>query len=180
MSKVIKMTLSEKSIQSAIKEIRKYQQKFQTKLETFTEELAKVGIPVVHSNMEKAAFTVDSKGITSGADTSHTVDTVRVDTSDGKVQVNLVASGKDILFIEFGAGVYYNGAKGSSPHPKGQEFGFLIGSYGLGHGAQKVWGYYDESGALVLTHGVAATMPVYRAYLEIIQQYVAIAKRVFG
>lgn len=180
MSKVIKMTLSEKSIQNAIKEIRKYQQEFQTKLETFTTELAKVGIPVINENMEKAAFTVDSNGILSGAETSHTVDTVRVDSSDGKVQVNLVVHGHDVAFIEFGAGVYYNGAKGSSPHPNGEKLGFTIGSYGLGHGARKIWGYYDESGALVLTHGVAATMPIYRAYLELLQQYAAIAKRVFG
>lgn len=84
------------------------------------------------------------------------------------------------MFIEFGAGVYYNGSAGASPHPKGQEFGFLIGSYGAGHGQQKVWGYYDETGELVMTHGVEATMPLFKAEQKIIDEYVSVAKRVFS
>ena len=73
-----------------------------------------------------------------------------------------------------------HGEAGTSPHPKGQEFGFLIGSYGVGHGVQKVWGYYDETGALVMTHGVEATMPVLKAYQKIITDYISVAKKVFG
>ena len=84
------------------------------------------------------------------------------------------------MFIEFGAGVFYNGAAGSSPHDKGVVNGMVIGSYGEHHGIQKVWGYYDDDGTLVLTHGVEAQMPVYKADMEIIQKYVEVARRVFS
>ena len=84
------------------------------------------------------------------------------------------------MFIEFGSGTSYNGAVGSSPHPKGEEFGYTIGSYGKGYGARKVWGYYAESGELVLTRGVKATMPVYEADKEIIKSVTKVARKVFG
>ena len=74
----------------------------------------------------------------------------------------------------------YNGSTGSSPHPLGAQYGFLIGSYGMGNGSKQVWGYYADSGELVLTRGTKATMPMYSADLEIINNVVAIAKGVFG
>ena len=43
-----------------------------------------------------------------------------------------------------------------------------------------MWGYYDETGTLVMTHGVEATMPVLKAYEKIIADYVSVARRVFG
>ena len=44
---------------------------------------------------------------------------------DGRL---VVAHGDEVTFIEFGAGVYYNGAVGTSPHPKAGNL--TIGSYG--------------------------------------------------
>ena len=177
--KVIKCSLSQKSIQNAIQELRSYQSELRRKTELFVKKLAEVGIPVIDENMAKASFTYDDKGIQSGSDTSHYTH-VEIHTFGDYAQANLIVENKSILFIEFGAGVYYNGAAGASPHPKGQEVGFLIGSYGAGHGQKKVWGYYDDSGQLVLTHGVEATMPVLKAYNEIIQKCVKVAKEVFG
>ena len=177
--KVIKCSLSQKSIQNAIQELRSYQSELSRKTEIFVKRLAEIGIPVIDENMAKANYTYDEKGIRSGSDTSHYTH-VEIHTFGDYAQANLIVEGKSLFFIEFGAGVYYNGSVGTSPHPKGQEFGFLIGSYGAGHGQQKVWGYYDDSGQLVLTHGVEATMPLFHAHEEIIQKYVKVAKEVFG
>ena len=47
-------------------------------------------------------------------------------------------------------------------------------------GVQKIWGYYGDSGELILTHGVEAQMPVYKADMEIIQKYTEVARRVFS
>lgn len=174
----IKMTLSQTSIQNAIKELRQYQNRLQEKTKEFVRELGNVGIPVVDKNMADANFTYGSNGIVSGSDTSHTA-VVNVTNNGFVARADLVVSGKELMFIEFGAGVYYNGAAGSSPHPKGQEFGMVIGSYGLGNGQKTVWGYYDKDGELVLTHGTKATMPVYKAELEMIRKYVSVAKKVF-
>lgn len=149
------------------------------KCDELVRRLAESGIPVIESHMAQAGFTYDEEGIQSGSDTEHRT-YVKVDSLIGMSRAALVLEGREVLFIEFGAGVSYNGSVGSSPHPKGQENGFLIGTYGMGHGSQQIWGYYADSGELVLTHGTKATMPMYNADMEIINNVVRIAREVFG
>lgn len=177
--KTLKADLSISSIRKLQKDLEKYKDSLNYKVKIFAEKLAESGIPVINSNMAKAAFTVDEKGIQSGADPQHYTH-VKLHAFGDYARADLIVEGSELLFIEFGAGVYYNGTAGSSPYPKGQEFGYVIGSYGKGHGVQKVWGYYADSGELILTHGVEATMPVYKASLEIAENVVKIAKQVFG
>ena len=177
--KILKSDLSISGIKALQKELEKYKDSLTFKCRLLAEKLAESGIPVINENMAKAAFTVDEKGIQSGADPQHYTH-VKLNSFGDYARADLIVEGKELLFIEFGAGVYYNGAAGTSPHPKGEEFGYVIGSYGKGHGVQKVWGYYADSGELILTHGVEATMPVYKASLEIAQNVVKIAKQVFG
>lgn len=176
--KKLTATLSISSIGKLQDDLRKYQSDIAKKTEAFIIKLAESGIPVIDENMAKATFTVDEKGIQSGADPQHYTH-IKLKSFGGHFIADLITEGKELLFIEFGAGVYYNGAAGTSPHPKGGEFGYVIGSYGKGHGVQKVWGYYADSGELILTHGVEATMPVYKASLEIAQNVVKIAREVF-
>lgn len=177
--KTLKADLSISSIRNLQKELEKYSDKLTYKCRLLAEELAKAGIPVINENMAKATFTVDEKGIQSGADPQYYTH-IKLNTFGDYARADLIVEGKELLFIEFGAGVYYNGAAGTSPHPKGEEFGYVIGSYGKGHGVQKVWGYYADSGELILTHGVEATMPMYKASLEIADKVVEVAKKVFG
>lgn len=175
----INILLSEKSINESIRQLQQYKNWLIKKTSQLAKELAEVGIPVIETNIADASYTFDSKGVRSGSNTEH-YSYVKLNNFGSYSQANLIVEGEEILFIEFGAGVYYNGEAGTSPHPKGQEFGFLIGSYGVGHGVQKVWGYYDETGALVMTRGVEATMPVLKAYQKIITDYISVAKKVFG
>ncbi|MCD7724292.1 MAG: hypothetical protein LUI12_01845 [Clostridiales bacterium] len=170
--------LSAKSIERLKNDLLNYQKSLQDKTDEFVKRLAEVGIPVVNAKMAEANFTVDEKGIVSGSDTNHNA-YVRLQSFGTYSQATLIVEGAELLFIEFGSGVHYNGAAGTSPNPKGQEFGYTIGSYGKGHGKQDTWGYIDDSGALVLTHGTKATMPVYSASLEIIDKYKKVAKEVF-
>lgn len=92
----------------------------------------------------------------------------------------VVATGKDAVFIEFGAGIHFNGEAGSSPHPDGGGLGFTIGSFGLGHGKREVWGYYDSGHNLHLTHGVKAEMPLYRTMIAVADDIANIATEVFS
>ncbi len=177
--KTLKADLSVSSIRNLQRELEKYRDSLTYKCELLVKQLAEAGIPVIDENMAKAAFTVDKKGIQSGADPQHYTQ-VKINTFGSYARADLIVEGTELLFIEFGAGVYYNGSAGTSPHPKGEEFGYVIGSYGKGHGVQKVWGYYADSGELILTHGVEATMPMYKASLEIAQNVIKIAKDVFG
>lgn len=176
----INISLSGKSVNEAIRQLQQYKNWLIKKTSLLVKELAEVGIPVIDENMAKASYTYDEKSVRSGSDTSHRTYVEMSGFQSGTATAKLIVEGKEILFIEFGAGVYYNGEAGNSPHPKGVVNGMIIGSYGEGHGVQKVWGYYDESGKLILTHGVEAQMPVYKAEMEIVQKYIKVARRVFS
>lgn len=77
----------------------------------------------------------------------------------------ITAIGEDVLYEEFGTGVYYNGA-GSYPIEKSPDIGG-IGSQGKGYGNRNTWGFYKDDihdrDHLILTHGNKAFMPMYNA-----------------
>ena len=84
-----------------------------------------------------------------------------------------------LLAIEFGAGVHYN----PTPNPFiSSEFPYGVGTFpGQTHAYQDTWFYWDEnSQEWKPTHGVKATMPMYSADMEIIQNVVKFAKEVFA
>lgn len=168
--KVIKCGLSQKSIQNAISEIRKYQEVLLDKNQLFVQKLCELGIPVIDQNI--AAAQGDS-------DKNHNT-YIKINSFGSYAQAQLIVEGRDLVFIEFGSGIHYNGSAGSSPHPKGQEFGYTIGSYGQGKGANDYWFYYADTGESVMSRGTEATMPVYKASMEILQNIRRIAREVFG
>ena len=101
----------------------------------------------------------------------------------------LIATGKTVtsedrepfytlLAVEFGAGIFYN----STENPKAPELGFGVGTYpGQIHAFEDGWYYWDDNTETWrYTHGIKATMPMYNAEQQIIQQYVKIAREVFG
>lgn len=91
-----------------------------------------------------------------------------------------VTAGGEAVFVEFGAGVRYNGPAGSSPHPIGADFGYLIGEYGKKKGRNpEGWDYVDEAGNVVHTYGVKAQMFMYNAAKQLTEEAPEIAKKVF-
>ena len=169
-NKTIKMELSHKSIQDTIKQLRAYQKSLVSKNEEFVRRLAELGIPVIDENIALAQ---------GDSDKSHNT-YIRINNFSGYSQATLICEGVDLLFIEFGAGIHYNTPAGTSPHPKGQMLGYTIGSYGDGNGKNDSWVYYADSGEWVRSYGTEATMPVYKASVEIIQNIRKIVKEVFG
>ncbi len=170
MPKTIKMNLSAGSIQNAVKELQRYKQSLISKNDLFVQRLAEVGIPVINANI--AAAQGDS-------DKNHNT-YIKLNSFGSYSRAVLVVEGADLLMIEFGAGIHYNTPAGTSPHPKGQELGYTIGSYGKGHGAEDYWYYQAETGESVRSYGTESTMPVYKASVEIRQKIREIAKEVFG
>lgn len=84
-----------------------------------------------------------------------------------------------LLAIEFGAGAHFN----PTPNPLiSSEFPYGVGTFpGQTHAYQDMWWYWDENTQeWKPTHGVKATMPMYSADMEIIQNVVKYAKEVFG
>ena len=161
--KKISMTLDDKSIDKAIKEIRAYKLYVAAKTKLLCEKLATMGAKEASIRFSSAMY----DGIN---DSSVTVSP----TATGWV---IIASGQAVTFIEFGSGVYYNG---SEPYPEPRPDGIVgIGEYGKGYGKRKMWGYYDESGTLVKTRGNPTAMPMWYATKEMEQKILQIAKEVF-
>lgn len=158
------------SIKKAAEQIQNYSFELNNKCAVFVRRLAEVGIPVIDQKISSAI-----------GDSSKNHNTyIKINSFGPYSQATLVVEGKDLLFIEFGAGVHYNGNLGGSPHPKGKEMGYTIGSYGKGQGKNDFWFYYADSGEAVMSHGTQATMPVYKAGVEIRRQILKIAREVFG
>lgn len=168
-----------------IKDLRKWLNDYRNnelpnKLQKFVKKLAEIGIPVIEKQIDEASYSYDKKWVRSGSDTEHQT-YIEITSLRESALATLVLQGKEILFIEFGAGISLNPSPGvgGSPHPMGSQYGFLIGTYGHGYGSRKVWGYYSETGELILTKGTEATMPMHMADLEIIDNVKRVAKEVF-
>lgn len=170
----ISVELSEEGIEKAIRELSQYKQKVLDKENLLRQKVA--DFLASESQIGFNGAIVDDLTDMSGGTRYGNVD-VSID-NRGNVTV-VVASGEDAVWIEFGAGVHYNGAVGSSPNPYGAELGFAIGGYGKGNGRKEKWGFY-ENGELKITRGTPATMPMARAVTALLTEFPRIAKEVFG
>lgn len=174
MAKKLNIFLSSRSVDEAIRELRAYEQSLTDKQNLLVE---RVGRRLEeYARMGFSAAVVDD--IVNAGPRPANVTITTDPSSDGTCVV--IASGKDAVWVEFGAGVYHNGSVGSSPHPNGGQLGMTIGSYGRGRGKGNVWGYYSpEDGGLVLTHGTPAQMPLYNAAIAVAKDIGQIAREVF-
>jgi hypothetical protein len=162
------------SIDAAVREIREYSKWVRRKTDELRERIAYFIAKDASAVFNTAVAEDDMReGVITGS--------VEVSVeSQGDNTTVIIASGKDAVFMEFGAGVYYNGAVGSSPNPLGTALGFTIGSYGKGNGRKEVWAYDGGDGQIHLTHGTPASMPLYRAVQSVSRDIVRIAREVFA
>lgn len=171
--KTIHMRLNDASIDNAIRELEAYKRWLREKAKELRERVAYF----IAKDASAVFNTSTLEGlIGEGAETGRVE--VTVDDRGDNITV-VLADGEDAYFMEFGAGVYFNGAPGTSPHPKGAELGYTIGSYGKGNGVKTVWGFNGTDGKLHLTHGTPASMPLYRACMSVAGDIVRIAREVF-
>lgn len=165
----LNVTLSERSINAAINQLRSYQKSLDAKCEMFVRRLADIGITEA---MRVLAF--DGVG-----DAPRGADFAVYVTNEGKAtRAMMVVSGEGILFWEFGAGIEYNNG---AAHPKAGALGMGVGTYpGQTHVPDPgYWYYTDETGQSVRSVGTQATMPMYRASVEMFTKIYAIAREVF-
>lgn len=169
--KVIRFGLSAREIDRAIRELEQYKQDIIRKTDLLRERVAERLAELSRDGF--AGAVVDD--LLKGGQRTAQVD-VSIDQRDNVTLV--IARGEDAVWVEFGAGVHYNGSAGTSPHPKGSELGFTIGGYGKGMGKKDVWGFYED-GELRLTHGTPAIMPMYNAVKTVCDEIAEIARGVF-
>lgn len=170
--KVISLVLTTQGVNRAIKELEKYKQDFIKKCELLREKVAEKLADEAQNGFNGAIVDDLTQGDVKIAQVDVSID-------DRGSLTAVVASGEDAVWVEFGAGVYYNGSPGSSPHPHGAELGMTIGGFGKGNGKKQVWGFYED-GELKLSRGTPARMPMTRAVTAICNDIQSIAKEVFG
>lgn len=161
---VIKVELSEQGIEKAIAEHKSFKEEFLKKEKRLLEGLGEIGLKEASVRFTTAMYD---------------------GTNDVSVQLNetdkgyaIVAEGKAVAFIEFGAGVYHNTGE---PYPNPRPTGIVgIGEYGQGKGKRKAWGYKNENDELVITRGNPAAMPMWYASEEIKSSVLRVVREVFG
>lgn len=151
--------LSKSSVANAIKELKRYKAWVVEKEALLRNRLAMTGATVASIQFSRAIY--------NGASDV----TVRVDNT-GSVAV-IYADGKDVAFIEFGAG-----AKHGYGHPEAAKFGTGPGTYpdGKGHwNDPKGWWY----GSGQHSYGNPPAMAMYEARERMVEQFTEIAREVF-
>lgn len=135
----------------------------------FVKRLADIGINVVDMTY--------GKGLGDSSKDHHC--TFQFDELGNVVKGRIIVTGEDILFVEFGAGIYFNNG---NTHPKAHELGYGVGSYPNQTHAYDPngWYYRDEDNSLHHSLGTEATMPVYKASIEMITRVEEVAKEVFS
>lgn len=175
--KTIKIDLFDgKSLQQAIKQIEQYRDDLPGKCQEICRRLCEIGqqtalVAINESPQGKAV-------------------TLRVDISPSKMgcQAMLIGTGKtvtdekgrtfNLLFgIEFGSGIKYN----SKANPKSAEFGMGVGTFPDQKHAfdPKGWHYLDKDGNWKHSYGIKATMPMYKAMVEIRRNLDTVIREVF-
>ena len=125
----IKVRLSDAGLRDAERQIQEYKTTLKQKTQEFARALAQKGIDVATIRFANAQY---------AGDNDVTVEHDPVQTPNGFA---IVAYGKAVAFIEFGAGVVHTAYGGELPDGVGEH-----GTYGKGNGQHKRWYYYGESG----------------------------------
>lgn len=125
----IKVRLSDAGLRDAERQIQEYKTTLNQKAQEFARALAQKGIDVATVRFANAQY---------AGDNDVTVEHDPVQTPNGFA---IVAYGKAVAFIEFGAGVVHTAYGGELPDGVGEH-----GTYGKGNGQHKRWYYYGESG----------------------------------
>lgn len=163
MADVVKVKLSEQSIENAIKQIEAYRKRIERKKDLLAKRLADLGATKVSGGYELAQY--DGR-----KDISVSVER----TQNGYA---IVANGESVLFVEFGAGVTYGYG-----HPENGKFGLGPGTYPSDKGHwddPKGWWIPVENGG-GHTYGNAPSMTMYRTEQELEQELLTVAQEVFA
>lgn len=172
--KTVKVPLSQRGIDTLLREIESYTVWLKERSQVLLDRLAQAGFEVASARFAKAAYDGTNDA------------SVSLETRSEGVRA-VVAVGASVLFIEFGTGVTY-----PDNHPQAAELGMKRGEYGQGHGKQSSWGYYGDPGTngvvkmkkdgstVVITHGNPANMPMYETVKEMEAMLPDLVKEVFS
>lgn len=171
--KVISMTLSQKSIQNAIQEIRRYQNSLEYKCRLLAEKLSEKGVEIAQTYVASldAIFTYE---LNSSIHAEHIKDV------QGGGIYAVVAGTDHALFVEFGTGIVGQ----ESPYP-GELSDGVTWEYASGKTIRQLadgrygW-FYNKDGQWYFTEGMPSRPFMYYTAIELRKIILETAKEVFG
>lgn len=165
----MEITIDISDLGKALKDIEAYKEQFKASVTETVKQATEIG-----KAEAEMRFTIAKYDGTNDVQVKSTVQ---------KKTGTITASGKSVLFIEFGTGIYYGGG-----HPEGNTFGYVPGSYGP-NGLKDYWFYKGEPGTngvpstkrpgSIITHGNPANKCMYDAAKEVERSVGKIAREVF-
>jgi len=198
--KKLKINLfNQTTIQQAIKDIQDYKQELINNTKKFCEELSKIGIEVINANIsnEFRGYIGFSKKVNPQQYGCEEILILEdIDTYESK-WLALDENGKEtektaklsaVLLAEFGSGIKADAerkhmetthvkekvGRGTFPSETNEPFG------NINHARrQKIWSYKDTDEKWKRSSGVAPTMPMYNAYIEMERQIKEKAREIF-
>ena len=171
--KVIKMELSQKSIQNAIQELRSYQNSLEYKCRLLAEKLAEKGVEIARLQV------TDLDAVFTG-DLMRSIHSEHVRDIKGGGVYSVIADDESALFVEFGTGIVGQ----ESPYP-GELPDGVTWEYASGKTIRKLadgrygWFYRDDNGQWWFTEGMPSRPFMYYTANELRDLIMETAKEVF-
>lgn len=163
--KTITVEMNSQSINDAIIELRKMEQEFMRKFDIFVSALTNDSIAIARTHIQTGAGNEREANVY-----------YQVDRSGEITTATIWMTGRDWVFVEFGAGIYYNPA--DPPHAA--NYGLGVGTYpGQTHAFDNGWWYTDGNGLSQYTHGTEGTAPMYHAAENIRNNAIKKALQIF-
>lgn len=142
-----------KSVDNAILELKSVKKEWQRKANLCSEMIAAALADEIQKNLDAINVTDDMLDVK-----HHLQLPLRSEMNAIAVGNKVVISGVEIVFVEFGSGIYHN-PNADNPLSESVSFTTQIGSYGKGQGNQTYWFVRHN----VISRGTPAYMPIYRA-----------------
>lgn len=167
--------LSLDSVTEARKQIQKYKRNLPKKCEELARRLAALGAGIANVTFSNAVYDLEVNSLTPIEPANITVSYEQDYEHNGHYTIH--ADGKVVAFVEFGAGVRFNGQGSDRPRPQGI---VGIGEYGKGKGKQRSWGFYGEDGEVYVTSGTPEQPGMWLASRAMREDIAKIAREVFA
>lgn len=157
----IEITLGE--IDKALQQLAEYQEELVEKTRLVVEKLAFLG--ATNASLEYARAITDQNDVQ--------VDMEWVNSNTMRIR----ASGTQVLFIEFGAGITYGNG-----HPEAGKYGYGAGTYpsNKGHWDDPDGWWYSKDGESRHTYGNPPSASMYNTARKLEQEVERVVKEVFG
>lgn len=171
--KVVKVPCSQAGIREAINHLHRYESYIYRLNGEFVRRLAEEGFDIASIAIQSSTNYDRDKPV-------GTLD-ILTDSTGAVSSCRLKFSGEQVMFIEFGAGFYYN--TNSDINNWAEQFGYGVGTYPnqVHANDESGWSYQADTGEWIHTMGTEATAPLFNAIQAIItkNRFAEIAREVY-